>query len=308
MRSRTKLFLISLPMLAGIAGNVLVGWLVRPELVLAFRAGLGVLLLSAGLVVTLLLAAAAWGSWRRDRVARGQLETAREEYEAARSRFLRSLDHELKNPIAGLQIELANVREARSPVERETAEANAGRALARLVRLLADLRKLADLESRPIERSPVDVPSLVDEMIEAARSLPQYAGREVHLTIPRVPQLLQPVIGDRDLLGLLFYNLIENALKFTDREDAVEVRVREDGRSLLVEVADAGPGIPPGEEVQIFEELYRGAGVKHVEGSGLGLALVRRIAALHSGEVNVRSRREPPRNTVFTVRLPVTKL
>jgi signal transduction histidine kinase len=101
---------------------------------------------------------------------------------------------------------------------------------------------------------------------------------------------------------LAFYNLVDNALKFTGPENPIEIRAFEDGRSLLVEVADTGPGIPPDELPRIFEELYRGTNARGFEGSGLGLALVQRVIARHGGAVSVRSR--PGQGSVFTVRLP----
>ena len=102
--------------------------------------------------------------------------------------------------------------------------------------------------------------------------------------------------------------MIENALKFSAEGKEVEIRARDDGHWLVVEVADSGPGIPPGELAQVFEELYRGSNVHGVMGSGLGLALARRIVQLHGGTVSVRSRQNGVDGTVFTVQLPVTKL
>jgi signal transduction histidine kinase len=61
------------------------------------------------------------------------------------------------------------------------------------------------------------------------------------------------------------------------------------------------------ELARIFEELYRGVNARGIEGSGLGLALARRIVVVHGGQIDVRSRQADPRGTVFTVRLPVTK-
>jgi signal transduction histidine kinase len=144
-------------------------------------------------------------------------------------------------------------------------------------------------------------------MVEAARSLPAYQGREVNLLISKVPSPFPPVTGDRDLLALAVYNLVENALKFTPGGEAVEIRALEDGKDIVVEVADSGPGIPSDELSKIFEELYRGANARGIEGSGLGLALVHRIVELHGGLIYVRSRQDEPRGTVFTVRLPVKK-
>jgi signal transduction histidine kinase len=84
-------------------------------------------------------------------------------------------------------------------------------------------------------------------------------------------------------------------------------RALEDGKAIVVEVADSGGGIPSEDLPKIFEELYRGSNARGTEGSGLGLALVNRIVALHGGQIEVRSRQEEPRGTVFTVRLPEGK-
>jgi two-component system OmpR family sensor kinase len=202
---------------------------------------------------------------------------------------------------------MVNLQEAQNKEERIRAADNAGRAVARLSRLLADLRKLSDLGERPIERSRVDVPDLLQDAVDAAHVLPAYDGREVSLLIPKVPSPFPSVTGDRDLLVLAVYNLIENALKFTSREDSVEVRASEDGQVIVIEVADSGGGIPMEDQPKIFEELYRGTNARSTEGSGLGLALVKRIIALHSGQINVRSSQAEPRGTVFTIRLPVTR-
>jgi len=85
--------------------------------------------------------------------------------------------------------------------------------------------------------------------------------------------------------------------------DATEVRAFEDRRWVVVEVADTGPGIPEGDLPHVFEELYRGENARGVEGSGLGLALVRAVAQHHGGSVAVRSREGE--GTAFTLRLPL---
>jgi K+-sensing histidine kinase KdpD len=96
-------------------------------------------------------------------------------------------------------------------------------------------------------------------------------------------------VEDRDLLALAVFNLVENALKFTYGKEAVEVRALEDGKAIVIEIADSGPGIPPDELSKIFEELYRGANARGIEGSGLGLALAQRIV-----ELRWPSRSAPP--------------
>ncbi|HLF75122.1 MAG TPA: HAMP domain-containing sensor histidine kinase [Anaerolineales bacterium] len=267
----------------------------------------GLLALILGILLTLFLWVFYNISVRRQESIEMMLEEANQEAEQGRRRFLRRLDHELKNPLTGLRAALVNMQEVQSGADRQRAVENAGHAVERLTRLLADLRKLSDLGERPIERTQVDVPDLLQDVVDAAHVLPAYTGREVNLLIPKVPSPFPTITGDRDLLVLAVYNLVENALKFTCETDSVEIRVSEDGRVIVIEVADSGAGIPAEDVSKIFEELYRGSNARSTEGSGLGLALVRRIIELHDGQIQVRSSQEEPRGTVFTIRLPVSR-
>jgi two-component system OmpR family sensor kinase len=244
--------------------------------------------------------------WDRRRIAQTQTLYADYLQEAGdrRKNFLRRLDHEIKNPLTGLRAALVNLEEAKESDERNRAVLNAKRAVERLTRLLTDLRKLSDLEERAIERMPVNVPELLEDVVTAVRILPAREKREINVLIPKVPSPFPTITGDRDLLLLAVYNLVENALKFTSTDDSIEVRALEDGRSIVIEVADSGTGIPSEDLSKIFEELYRGSNARGTEGSGLGLALVHRIVTLHRGGVGVRSSQAEPRGTVFTVRLP----
>jgi len=244
--------------------------------------------------------------WDRRRITQTQTLYADYLQEAGdkRRNFLRRLDHEIKNPLTGLRAALVNLTEEKTEEERDRAVKNANRAAERLTRLLTDLRKLSDLEERAIERLPVNVPELLDDVVTAVRILPGREKREISVLIPKVPSPFPTITGDRDLLLLAVYNLTENALKFTSMNDSIEVRALEDGRSIVIEVADSGTGIPKDDLSKIFEELYRGSNARGTEGSGLGLALVHRIVTLHQGGVGVRSSQNEPRGTVFTVRLP----
>ena len=111
--------------------------------------------------------------------------------------------------------------------------------------------------------------------------------------------------GDRDLIFLALHNLVDNALKFSRPEDTIEIRAFEDGRSVVVQVADTGPGVREQDLPHLGEELYRGADASSVDGSGLGLALVHAIVARHQGSVAIRSRVE--QGTVVTLRFPVSR-
>ena len=301
------LILIGLPFLLGALTSVIAQFFFQPVPLLVFKVDIGMVAFVFGVFISLLLAAFALGMMRKERQVQRNLDEARRRAEDGRRRFLHRLDHEIKNPLTALRTALVNVRESQSEDERQRATENAGRAVGRMIRLLADLRKLSDLGERPLEQFPVDVPDLLREIVDAARSLPTYQGRDVNLLISKVPSPFPPVTGDRDLLSLAVYNLVENALKFTSGDEAVEIRALEDGKTIVIEVADSGPGIPSEELTKIFEELYRGLNARGIEGSGLGLALAQRIVELHGGQIDVRSRQDEPRGTVFTLRLPVKK-
>jgi signal transduction histidine kinase len=226
---------------------------------------------------------------------------AQSELAADRRRFLQRLDHELKNPLTAIRAGVANLSDA-PDVARHDAVSSISTQAARLSQLVSDLRKLAELETRPIETAAVDVSDLLQEVVVAGREQPDAAERRLGLTLPRVPWPLGSVQGDRDLLFLAVYNLLDNALKFTRPGDTIELRAFEDGANVAIEVADTGPGIPDEDLPHIWEELYRGRPTRALPGSGLGLALVRSIAARHNGTVTARSR--PGHGTVFTLRLP----
>lgn len=223
-----------------------------------------------------------------------------------RRRFLRRLDHELKNPLTAILAGLANLKtmivEAKAQAALTSIESQAHR----LRRLVADLRKLAELETRPLERSLVDINELVSDVYHAAEGRQGAEKHQWALSLPRAPWPLPAVKGDRDLLFLAIYNLIDNAIKFTSPEGAVEVRAYEDADEVVVEVADTGPGIPETERAHVWEELYRGEGARGVVGSGLGLALVRGIVNRHDGKVSLRSR--IGQGTVFSIHLPAENL
>jgi len=320
-KSWVNLLLLFLPLVAGIAAFMLISVFARslPPFMLtadfgfiAFVLGMTVRNLAAvalifGILTTVLLLILYNASLRRQEQTRLLIDSAKGEAEQGRRRFLRRLDHEIKNPLTGLRAALVNMKEVQAGADRERAVENASHAVERLTRLLTDLRKLSDLEERPIELWQVDLPDLLQDVVDAAHVLPAYKGREVSLLIPKVPSPFPKITGDRDLLVLAVYNLVENALKFTCDTDSVEIRLAEDGRAILIEVADSGVGIPVDDVSKIFEELYRGSNARTTEGSGLGLALVHRIIALHEGWIQVRSSQEEPRGTVFTIHLPVKK-
>ncbi len=252
------------------------------------------------------LAAVAWIlliiAW--DRRLQISVEQLRSEAAADKRRFLRRLDHELKNPLTAIRAGLANLAETHLEDVQLQALSSVETQTLRLSQLSSDLRKLAELETRPLERTAVNVVEMLQEAYTLALDQPNAAYRQMKLNLPQVPWPLPSIQGDRDLLFLAVHNLLDNAIKFTQPGNAVEMRSFEDGASLVIEVADTGQGIPEDELGHIGEELYRGKGARGIPGNGLGLALVNAIVNRHGGKVTLRSREG--KGTVVTLRLPVS--
>jgi two-component system, OmpR family, sensor kinase len=267
--------------------------------IIYLRADLGTFLLLTSLVLSILTGLLLVFKRRGERRREALLAEATGE----RRRFLRRLDHELKNPLTAIRAGLANLAESPSDQARQEALLSVDAQALRLSRLASDLRKLAELEVRLVEHAPVDIPALLQEVFALAQDQPGAGERHLNLSIPQAPWPLPKVSGDADLLFLAIHNLMENALKFTRPGDTVELHAFEDGTTLVIEVADTGPGIPSEEQPHVFEELYRGEAGRGIPGSGLGLALVSAIVARHNGQVSLRSR--PGQGTVFSLRLPV---
>lgn len=230
-----------------------------------------------------------------------QIEEIHRQAREERRQFLLRLDHELKNPLTTLQVELATL-------ELETGESTGSSSFqrlkeqtGRLSNLGIQLRKLAELQIHPLEKEPVDLAELLEELTREFSSSSN--APRIELNLPQVPWPLPKVEADADLIFLAFHNLLGNAIKFTRPSDPVQIRAFEDAREVVIEIADSGPGIPEAELPHIWEELYRGKLGRGLPGSGLGLALVRAIIERHDGQISIRSRLE--QGTVVSVRLPV---
>ncbi|KTS01912.1 MULTISPECIES: sensor histidine kinase [Microbacterium] len=219
-----------------------------------------------------------------------------EEREAHR-RFLARLDHELKNPITAIRATLAGIDPAAAPAHVEVIDAQARR----LAALVGDLRKLSEIETRPLETEPVDLEALARDAVHALEQQRPEARGRISVIAERVPWSVPVLPADPDLLALALDNVLANAVKFS-ASGPIEVRLREDGGGAVIEVADTGRGVPADAQAVVFDDLARAANARDVPGSGIGLSLVRTILHRHGGDVELRSREGA--GTVVTLRLP----
>lgn len=244
----------------------------------------------------------------RDITERKRFEETLREASRMKSEFLANMSHELRTPLNGV-IGFAELLFDEKPGKINPKQKeyladilNSGR---HLLRLINDVLDLAKVEAGKMELIPEAFPlqSALDEVCAVAKALAD--KKRIHLRT-RVSTNLGEVTLDQQKFKQVIYNLISNAVKFTGEGGSVEVNAApgESGR-FQVAVTDNGVGIKPEDMSRLFrefEQLDSGAG-RHYEGTGLGLALSRKIVELHGGSIHVAS--EPGRGSVFTVTLPL---
>ncbi|RRD06356.1 sensor histidine kinase [Arachnia propionica] len=238
----------------------------------------------------------AWGvTWRREQLERA-VERARSEARTASREehrtFVGRLDHELKNPLTALRMGIAEVRPA------DLATSLQGQ-VERLSSLVAELRKISEIDAYPVADEAVDVSEVIGEVIETV--VPE--DRDVQLAFPRAPRPLPPVRGDRDLVFLALYNIIGNAVKYSQFGATLEIRGTEDRGMAVIDVADTGQGIRASEVEQVWGELSRGKDVRHIPGNGLGLPMVAAVLRRLGGECELSSIHG--KGTTVRIRLPL---
>jgi heavy metal sensor kinase len=204
---------------------------------------------------------------------------------ARERQFISDASHELKTPLTSINSNaqmLLRWADQNPEIRRESLEtiASESSALADMVNGMLTLAK-AD-RGDAIPKEPVSLAQVASEATRLA--LPRAEAKRLELTFAH--EGTPTILGDPALLRQLVSNLVDNAVKFTER-GRVEVAVGGDRTRAWVEVADSGPGIPHEELPHVFERFFRAdkARSRSVPGTGLGLAIVRSIARVHGGSV-----------------------
>lgn len=226
----------------------------------------------------------------------------RHRLDAVRRDFLANISHELKTPIGAVAVLADTLIDEDDPaVVRRLAERIRTEAL-RMTSTVDDLVELSRIETGDLpEREAVSVEAAVTAAIDRAAAAAEVAG--VRVSAGDIGTGLS-VVGERRQLVSALTNLLDNAVKYSDRGGLVSVAARADGSFVEIEVVDHGIGIPARDLDRIFERFYRvdPARRRDTGGTGLGLAIVRHIAQNHGGEVRATS--HEGEGSTFSLRLP----
>jgi signal transduction histidine kinase len=225
--------------------------------------------------------------------------------DASRNAFVAQATHELRTPLTNIRLYVDGLLEEpdQEPAKRAQSINVISQEARRLERIVGDMLSVAEIEAGQLKlrRGDVRLDAMFNELQLDFRE--QAEHKEIKLAFDLPPKL--PVIGgDRDKIVLALHNLVGNAIKYTPAGGEVKVSVREEGPSLVVDVADNGIGIKAEECELIFDKFYRAKDkrIAGITGSGLGLALAREVARLHGGDITVHS--QVDKGTTFSLLLP----
>ncbi|HWA59886.1 MAG TPA: ATP-binding protein, partial [Caulobacteraceae bacterium] len=267
--------------------------------------------MSLGLLAFFFRAARAQLAASRDALRAARTEAherglAAEAANAAKSSFLAIMSHEIRTPLNGvLGMAQAMAADELAPIQRERLEVlrESGESLLAILNDVLDLSKI-EAGRFELEAIPFDLCDLAKGAHSAFTALANKKGLSFALTIE--PEARGAYVGDPTRVRQILYNLISNALKFTEHGE-VRVGVRREADGLVIAVADTGVGIPPERLATLFEKFVQAdaSTTRRFGGTGLGLAICRELTALMGGTIEAAS--EPGQGSTFTVSLPLAR-
>ncbi|HCA63742.1 MAG TPA: two-component sensor histidine kinase, partial [Pseudomonas sp.] len=209
--------------------------------------------------------------------------------------LLRDVSHELRSPLARLRIALG-LAERATPTEREVIWPRLAKECDRLEALISEILELSRLDAEPGAAIDVDLPDMFEQLKDNAR---------IVAPTQRIDSRVEPGIrytGWPDMLERALDNLLRNALRFNPEGVPVELRAQHDGQDLVISVRDHGPGVADEHLPQLSEPFFRAPG-QTAAGHGLGLAIARRAAERHGGQLQLAN--HPDGGFVARLRLPL---
>lgn len=211
--------------------------------------------------------------------------------ETMRRSFVANVSHELKTPMTTIAGFMDGMLDGTIPPERQShymrIVSDEVKRLSRLVRSMLDLSRI---DSGELKMNTVKM-DLTEVMCNVLVASEQRIDKK-HLSVTGMEECESvEVCGDYDLLNQVLYNLVDNAIKFTDEGGNIHLRLYRENERVYVSIRNTGAGIPPDEMPRIFERFYKSDRSRSIDknGVGLGLYIVHTVIRLHGGEIAVRS-------------------
>lgn len=227
--------------------------------------------------------------------------TRLKEVERLKAEFVSTVTHELRTPLTNITTYLS-LLERGKPEKRARYMNILHQEAGRLQQLIEDMLDIARLDTQQLWRN--NETAQLASLQEAMGSFGQWAAEKGLSYTWTVPAALPPLAVKRDHLYKMLKNLLTNAFVYSRPGDCVQVTAVPENEFCRIDVADTGPGIPPGEQPRLFERFFRGSRSldENIPGTGLGLAIVSELAVGYGGQVRVHS--EPETETRFSIWLP----
>ena len=221
-----------------------------------------------------------------------------------KSRFVTMASHEFRTPLSTILSSaslIARYVEEKDQDKRDKHISRIKSSVSNLTGILNDFLSLSRLEEGQIHNHPVEVVlnSVLEEIQDEMLSLMK-EGQQLEVSFP--DDSIQILI-DKNLLKNICINLLSNAIKYSEEGKKISFRVQFQDRNILMEVQDQGIGIPEDEQVHVFNRFFRAHNASNIQGTGLGLNIVKKYLDLLGGEVNFKSKSHE--GTTFFVTIPV---
>ena len=223
-----------------------------------------------------------------------------------KSDFVSNVSHELKTPLAlirmfGETLDSGMVKDEKDRLKFYSIIRKESERLTHLINNVLDFSRM-DAGVKEYNFLEADLVETVRSSLEAYKYQISESGFKIESELPGEPVILKI---DRDAISQVLLNLLNNAVKYSDEEKYIMVKVWKDSDSAMFSVTDHGVGISKEEMKKIFDKFYRVSttGTKETRGSGLGLTLAKRIVEAHGGRIDVES--EVGKGSKFTVNIPL---
>lgn len=220
-----------------------------------------------------------------------------------KSRFVSMASHEFRTPLSGILTSVSLLARYTSPDQADKREkhiATIKSSVRNLTSILNDFLSLDKLESGKVNITVQEFP--MRPLMEEFRSEMMNYGKPGQTIDFEDDGNVDIIKADRHLFKNILINLVSNALKYSAEGQEIKVCLRREGDSLVVDVKDKGIGIPNEDQIHMFERLFRASNVTNIQGTGLGLNIVKKYVDLHNGSIAFES--TEGQGTTFTVSIP----